>query len=102
MISEHLLKGRENKRSIEELLSILKIERRDFYTALRNERRNGLFILSEKDDGGGYWLWDGEDIGELRRYYIMQRKGAVDTLATLKPIYRELKRREEEEQHGQE
>lgn len=102
MIAELLSTGRENKRSAEELLSVLGIEKRDFYQALRTERRNGHFILSEKDNSGGYWLWDGKDLGELKRYYQMQRSGAIDTLATLKPVYRELKRREEEEKNGQE
>ena len=93
MITELLGVGRENRKTTEELLSALQIDRRSFFSALKEERRNGNFILSDKTDGGGYWLWSG-DYDELKRYDKMQRSGALDILVTLKPVYRKLKEKE--------
>ena len=95
MITELLGVGRENRKTTEELLSALQIDRRSFFSALKEERRNGNFILSDKTDGGGYWLWSG-DYDELKRYDKMQRSGALDILVTLKPVYRKLKEAEKE------
>ena len=93
MIFELLTEGKANKRTRGELLERLNIPMREFHNVLRKERREGHLIMSTKENGGGYWLWDGEDIGELERYYFMQRSGAVDTLETLKPIYQIIKHR---------
>ena len=48
MIVEMLSKGRENKKTMDELLSALNVNKREFYSALRKERREGHFIMSEK------------------------------------------------------
>lgn len=98
MIVEMLSKGREKKKTMDELLSALNVNKREFYSALRRERREGHLIMSEKEDGGGYWLWSG-DLNELKRYDKMQRSGALDTLQTLKPVYKEIKKHEGEK-HG--
>lgn len=95
MIVELLGKGRENRKTTEELLSALNIDRRLFFSVLKEERRAGNFIISDKTDGGGYWLWSG-DYDELKRYDKMQRSGALDILVTLKPVYRKLKEKEKE------
>ena len=95
MIYELLSEGKENKRTRQELLRALDIPWRVFQDILRRERREGHIILSTKEDGGGYWIWDGENIEELRRYDAMQRSGAIDTLTTLKPIYKILKENKE-------
>ena len=93
MIVELLSEGKENKKDSESLMKVLGIRnKRDFYTILRNERRAGHLIISDKESGG-YWLWDGKDYNELNSYYKMQRSGAIDTLVTLKPVYRILKDR---------
>lgn len=99
MIVELLQEGRENKKTTQELLSLLRISKREFYSALRRERREGHFIISEKENGGGYWLWNG-DYSELQRYDKMQRSGAIDTLQTLKPVYKELKKYRESIENG--
>ena len=95
MIYELLSEGKENKRTRSELIKALDIPWRDFQTVLRRERREGHIILSTKDEGGGYWLWDGKDIEELKRYDSMQRSGAIDTLVTLKPIHQIIKEHSE-------
>ena len=89
MIVELLGVGRENRKTTEELLSVLRISRRAFFSALKEERRQGHFIISDKADGGGYWLWSG-NYDELKRYDAMQRSGAIDVLVTLKPVYKKL------------
>ena len=96
MIYELLLEGKENKRSTQELIDKLNIDKRAFYNILRQERREGRIILSTKENGGGYWLWNGEDIQELKRYYKMHKSGAIDILSTLKPVYAILKEHNKE------
>lgn len=95
MIYEILGEGSENKKSRSELIKALDIEARDFHDILRKERRDGNIIISTKEKGGGYWLWNG-DYSELERYYKMQRSGAIDILVTLKPIQKILKKHKEE------
>ena len=97
MIFELLEPGRENRKTAEELLSILNIEKREFYSELRKERRQGHFILSDKRNGG-YWIWNGENYSELKAYYKQTRSGAIDTLVTLQPIYKKLKKMKEGEE----
>lgn len=97
MIHEILGIGKENLRTTDEILEELQILPRKFYEELRNERREGFVILSQKDERGGYWLWDGQNVKELENYYNMQRGGAVDVLATLEPIRRLLKEAEKRE-----
>lgn len=94
MITELLGVGRENRKSAEELLSVLKVDKRTFYSVLKEERRQGNVIISDKTDGGGYWLWSG-NLDELKRYDKMQRSGALDILVTLKPVHKILKEHEE-------
>lgn len=96
MITELLGIGRENRKTVEELLSALRVDKRTFYSVLKEERRQGNVIISDKTDGGGYWLWSG-DIAELKRYDKMQRGGALDILVTLKPVHRILKEHEAKE-----
>lgn len=95
MIAELLNVGKKNKKDAESLIKVLGLKtKREFYTILRNERREGKLIISDKENGG-YWLWDGKDFGELKSYYWMQRKGALDVLSTLKPIHEILKKKGE-------
>ena len=96
MITELLKEGRENAVPAEDLMMILNITPRKLFEQIRAERRDGSLILSTKDNGGGYWLWDGSNFKELEQYYKMQRSGAVDVLATLKPVYKILKEHERE------
>lgn len=98
MIFELLETGRENRKTAEELLKILNVEKREFYSELRKERRQGHFILSDKSEGGGYWLWNGSDYSELKAYYKTARSGAIDTLVTLQPVYKKLKKMKEGEE----
>lgn len=90
MIAERLEHSEARKKTTEQLLTELHISRRDLFAAIRKERREGELILSDKA-GGGYWLWSG-NIGELQRYYKMQRAGALDMLKTLKPVSRILRK----------
>ena len=94
MIVELLKPGRENITSTDELLEVLQIRPRNLYKAIREERRAGAAILSTKENGGGYWLWDGKNYKELEQYYKMQRSMAIDILATLKPVRKRLKAHE--------
>lgn len=96
MITELLGRGRENRKTTEELLSVLQIDRRAFFSVLKEERRAGNIIISDKADGGGYWLWSG-NYDELKRYDKMQRGGALDVLVTLKPVHKILKEHEAKE-----
>ena len=97
MINELLVKGKENKRTMAELISLLGVTRREFQDILRAERRDGHLIMSCKENGGGYWLWGG-DYAELERYYNMQRTGAIDILETLKPVKEQLRQHEQEKE----
>lgn len=97
MIHEHLDTGKHNMKSSVELCEILHLNRRDFYRQLRRERRQGFLILSSRETGNsGFWLWDGDSINELKNYYAMQRKSAIDILKTLHPVYETLKKRGDE------
>lgn len=93
MIAELLSAGEQNKKTTKELLDVLKIDKREFYSTLQKERRSGNFILSTKEHGGGYWKWNG-DIDELKRFYNMQRSEALSILKTLKPVREEIKKQE--------
>ena len=92
-------KGEKNKVSTEELLNVLNITRRELYSAIRNERRAGELILTDKAEGG-YWLWDGENLPELERFEKMQRAGALDVLTTLMKVHEIIQERKAENGKG--
>ena len=98
MIEELLSEGEQNKKTTKDLLDALKVGKREFFAMLQRERRSGHFILSTKQNGGGYWKWNGHDIDELKRYDKMQRSEALSMLKTLKPIHDEIRKHEEEQE----
>lgn len=82
----------------EQLCRLYGISKRRLHEAIRAERRSGAPILSSSETSrAGFWLWNGEDVSELRRYAKHVEGAALDMLMTLKPIRQLIKQHEEDE-----
>lgn len=88
IVADLLSEGRENATPRRSLKNTLQINERLLYKLIEKERRKGAPILSQKDNGGGYFLPASDDetdeylntamnniISNLRSYYGIKYAG---------------------------
>lgn len=86
MIHERLFEGKARRKSTAQLRAETGLSVREIRAAIREERRQGHFILTEKRGAGGYWLWDGNDLEELKTFAASHQAAALDLLRTMGPF----------------
>lgn len=92
IVTDLLPNNRKDAMTADTIGILTGLSRRDVQRAVRDERRAGSPILADTGENGhGYWLWDGKNIDELRRYVHRVEGVALDLLETLKPLRQELK-----------
>ena len=86
-IADYLPDRKADAVPVSKLSKMTGLKPRKIRSAVRAEGRQGVPILSEtRKHINGMWVWNGEDINELRQYARHVERTAKDMLKTLKPI----------------
>ena len=92
MIEDFLLQGKKNAVSSQRLADLAGCKSvRELQQVIAEERAAGAVILSTCENGGGYFLPDPENVGEVKEFVRTLESRGKNTLAALKSARNYLK-----------